>query len=263
MFHFLTYNVTAGVNDANVDMTASVDASFSRRNNHFILSEPYNLIAALHTAASATRSRLNVPTINGFARHQIWPVNRSATIQTNPNVQDLRDNPIRLPMNEEIAVEESNNLGAATEQCHVGLVVAPPTWTRNQPRGIQRLTVRFTATIVVNASAWSADAAITFAENLKGGVYSVVGVEAQAAGLIFFRLNFPKMPLYQGRKLYPGNFGLEAVGNTSWIAGINAWGEWGRFHTFETPQLAVYSNTGGGTAIEGRMDLVYLGDQTL
>src|SRR5262245_15349149 len=261
MHTILAYNVTAGVNDSNVDMTAAVDPNFSRRNNHYILSEPYNLIGAQHVAASATLSRLNVPTINAIARHQIWGVNRSATQPNNPNIADYRSAPIPIPLNEEIAIEESNNLGAATENCNVFLVIAPPAWNYNIGRGIARVVARFTATIVVSASAWSADASLVFAENLKGGVYEVVGAEAQAAGLHAFRLNFVRMPLYNGaRKLLPGSFGMEALGNQTWREGINAWGSWGKFHTFEPPLISCFSNSGGGTAIEGRLDLNYLGE---
>jgi hypothetical protein len=51
-FHLMAYGVTAGVNDANVDMTAVNDVIFTARNNHFIFSEPYELIAAMHMGAS-------------------------------------------------------------------------------------------------------------------------------------------------------------------------------------------------------------------
>ena len=57
-FHLLNYRVAAGVNAADTDTPATSDTIFSQRNSHFIFSEPYNLIGAMHLAVSATRARL-------------------------------------------------------------------------------------------------------------------------------------------------------------------------------------------------------------
>lgn len=259
MFTILAYTVNAGAGDANVDETAVVDANFSRRNSHYILSEPYNLIAAMHHAASATRARLNVPTINGIARHQIWPVSRSADIPSDCRVQDFRDYPMPLPMNEEIAVEESNDLAMGNERTFTYLWIAPPSWNRNLPRGEMHLNVRFTGTHAVTDNAWGAEFALTFAENLKGGVYVVVGCEVVLADGLAFRLNFPRAKLYQNRKLLPGDLCRDVNTEDPKIYGMEWLGEWGRFHTFEPPQMSILSLNGGGTAVEGRMHLIYLG----
>jgi hypothetical protein len=106
-FHLLNYGVLGGVNDANVDMTAAVDTVFTARNNHYIFSEPYNIIAMAALGANMTRVRSNIPTWNAIGRHMIHPIRRSATIPDLPAVQDLRDFPLSLPQNEEVAWEES------------------------------------------------------------------------------------------------------------------------------------------------------------
>lgn len=264
------YYVSGGVNDANVDMTAAVDGNFSQRNSHYIMSEQYQLLGAYHQAESATRARFNVPSINAIARHQIYPPNRSITIPSPPQLADYREYPIPLPMNEEIAVEESNNNAAGAEDTYALLWVAPPGWTRNIPRGIARLIIRATSTVTTVANAWSGFANITFAENLKGGVYSIVNARAIAANSIAWRLNFPKMPLYQGRKFYPGGLCSEAIGNLEGRFGLNGYGmgitpfgELGKFHTFEPPTIQIFANAAAATAHEIRLDMVYLGDATL
>lgn len=264
MFQLLAYQVTAGVNDSNVDMVAVADPNFTRRGGssgagHFIFTEPYQLLGASHHGASATDLRFNVPSWNAIGRQHVWPVNRSATIQSDPRIMDLRRYPWQIPINEEVALEESGNLGAATEQEFSTLWIAPPSWNGNMPKGQGMFWLRFTATITVIANAWSADVNITMAENIKGGVYSVIGAEAQAAGLIAFRLNFPRAMLYNGRKLLPGDLGTQAIGNQDPRWDPFAWGEWGRFHSFELPQFEALSISGGGTAIEGRLLVVYLG----
>lgn len=260
-FHLLNYFVSAGAGDANVDMTAAVDSEFSRRNSHYIFSERYNLILAAHLAVSATRARFNVPTWNAIARQQIWPVNRSATPPSYPRVMDLRDYPMEIPMNEEIAVEESNDLAMGNEDTTAFLWIAPPTWNRNLPRGEMPIMVRATGAVARTADSWSADGAITFAENLRGGVYGVIGVHCQSANLRAFRLNFIRAPVINGRKFRPGSLVTNAVGNIDDPLRVGNLGLWGYFHTFEPPQLQVYGDAAGADTQELRLALVYMGER--
>ena len=259
-FHLLNYFVSAGAGDANVDMIAAVDDAFSRRNNHYIFSEPWNLIAWSHLAASATRARLNVPSINAYARHQVWPVNRSAIPPSYPRIADYRDFPIPLPRDEEVAVEESNNLGMGNEDTTSFLWIADPGWNRNLPRGLMRINVRVTAAATIVGDAWSAFAALTFAENLRGGWYSVVAAYCQSTALRAFRLMFPRMPLIAGRLLRPGALVTNAVGDLQTPDFNEGLGVWGSFHTFEPPQIQVYGDTSGADTQEIRLDLIYHGD---
>lgn len=261
MFHLLAYDVTAGVNDVNVDMTAFVsDPAFSTRNGHFVFTEPYQMLGAYHGGVSVLRARLNVPSINAIGPHHIWGVNRSLAIPAVPVIEDYRAYPLRLPVAEEIAVQESGNLGAATEKEKTFFWLGPPNWTRNIPDGILRLTVRATAAVVRGADSWGAFGALVFEQTLRGGWYSVVGCEVFEANSLAFLLNFPRQPQVQGRKLFPGSICLNAVGNLpafydrSWI------GHWGTFHTFEPPTLAVCATAAGAGVQEVRLDLVYHGD---
>lgn len=257
-FHLAAYAVAAGINDTNVDVPAVSDTIFTIRNNHFILTEPYNLLYAFAHGASILRARFNTPTLNAIARYQIWPVERSATIPDDPRGLDLRDMPLAIPQNEEIAVEESGNLGAATEREAVFVWLGTPDWSRNLPRNQYQLVVRFTATITVNANAWSVDVPITFAENLRGGFYDVLGAWVVGASDLAFRLVFPRAQFAGQRQLRPGGLCQDAVGNTDWM-GNDALGYWGSFHSFEAPTIQVFALAAGATAIEGRLLLGYPG----
>lgn len=259
-FHVLAYTNLAGVNDANVDQAAVADPIFTTRSSHFIFTEQYNLIAAYHQATSALRARFNTPTWNAIARQHIYPVERSATVPDRPQGLDLRDVPVPLPVNEEVAVEESNNLGSSTERSNTFLWIATPDWNRNLPRGIWQGLVRFTATIVVSANTWSAPVALTFAENLRGGWYDVLGAQVQATSDLAFRFLFPRAPFVGSRQLRPGGLCQEAVGDTPDMRNFGGWGLWGTFHSFEAPQLEVFALAAGNTAIEGRMLLSYRGE---
>lgn len=257
-FHLSAYAVAAGINDANVDVPVVSDTIFTTRNNHLILTEQYNLLYAFYHGASALRARFNSPTWNALARYQIWPVARSAVIPADPKGWDLRDMPLAIPLNEEIAVEESGNLGAATERETVFCWLGTPDWSRNLPRNQYTFIARFTATITVNANAWSGDVPITFAENLRGGFYDVLGAWAVGASDLAFRLVFPRAQFSGQRQLRPGSLCQDAVGNLP--PEINdELGYWGSFHSFEAPTLQVFALAAGATAIEGRLLLGYPG----
>jgi hypothetical protein len=261
VFHLLAYFSALGVNAANSDLTAVADGTFSTRNGHFILSERYNLLWWAHLAANATAARLNVPHINAIARHHLWPVTRGATPPSPPRGADYRDYPIELPMSEEIAVEASNNLGAATEDSTSFLCIAPKSWTRIKPRGLQQLTVRPTAAVATVADNWSLFGNLTFPEQLRGGWYALCGARCQSANIRAFRLNFPKSPMLpSGRKLFPGSLSTAALGNQEWPPFSSEVGVWGVFHSFELPQLQVYGDAAGADTQVLSLDLVYLTD---
>jgi hypothetical protein len=267
MFHLLVYNVTAGVNDANVDMVAVPDAEFSRRGGasgagHYIFSEPYNLLAWAHLGVSVTDARLNVPSINQYARAHTWPVGRSVTPQSHHRLSDWRDYPMSLPINEEIAVEESGNLGAATELETSALWIASPEWNMNLPRGRQRMTINATAAVARTLTSWSGGGNINFAESLRGGWYAVNHVWCFDVNLRYFRLLFPRLPLIRGRKFRPGSLATNAIGNIEDPITDGFFGLWGYFHTFEPPQLEVYGDAAGASTQVLKMDLTYMGNES-
>jgi hypothetical protein len=262
-FHLMAYSVTAGINDSNVDMSAVNDVIFTARNSHFIFSEPYELIAAMHMGTSALRVRTNWPSLNNFGRHQIWPVNRAAVPPSYPRIDDYRMRPLRLPVNEEVAFEESGNLGAATEPETLSLWVAEPGRNYNVPQGAARLTVRATAAVARVAGAWSGGGAITLSDALVGGWYAVVGAYCFDANLRMFRLIFPQYQSGQKRNYRPGSYATNATGNMETPGGPDFFNEslgvWGVFNTFELPQLEVFGDAAGASTQELRLSLVYLG----
>ena len=267
MFHLLGYNVVNGVNDANVDMVAVVDPTFTRRGGasgvgHYILTERYNLLAAMGWGADLTAVRANVPTWNAWFRHQVWPVTNVAALPTPFWLADYRDYPIGVPQNDELAWEESVVSGAGGDSTDLFLWITPSGsgWDRNLPTGIARQTARFSSTITSAVGAWSADGSITFAENLKGGVYAVLGVYCQVANVRAFNVNFVRAQMFQGRKLFPGDIVVPNVGSIPNQKGPNWLGVWGKFHTFEPPQMRIYGLTAGAKTVNGRMDLLYLGE---
>ena len=260
-FALLAYSDTTGGSVTDHDMVAAVDSDFSQRNSHYIFTEKYRLMAACYLGASVTRVNVQVPTWNAISRFNLWPLNKSADVPSPPQVCWFRDMMPDIPTNEEFTVK---NTSAASEVDDLFLWLATTDWSANIPPGKLVIPVRVTATITIVAHAWSALGALTFEQSLRGGTYAVVGAEFQGTHMTAFRVVFPKYKLYGGRKLRPGWIAQNAVGDLEEASmQINPYrlGEWGRFFTFEPPQLEIWGNTAGSTTIEGRLWLVFLGEQ--
>lgn len=259
-FHLLAYEEALAAGAAFSDLDAVPDSEFSQRNNHFIFTENYNALAFYYQAASATRARLNVPSINAVARHQLYPFHRSATIPNDYRLQDFREYPFPLPENEELAVEGSNDLACGTENSTAFIWIAPPSWNMNLPRGLKRVTVGATSSVAGVAQSWSALGNLTFNENLRGGWYTIVGAACFDAGVLAARFVLAKPAIYNGRKFRPGVVAMEALGDRPNPYGLNMFGVLGRFHSFEPPQVEVYANASGASSQVWWLDLVWHGE---
>lgn len=262
-WHLTAWN--ANLSLANNQTTALVDDTvLQRRNSNLILSEPYNLLAAYAIGVDMTRARFNNVALTTRGVPHLWPITRSATVVSRPRITDLRDMPLKLPVNEEIIMEVSQDGPAmGTSQSSVVAWVGKPDFKRNIPRGHM---FRVRATVVITAGAENAFTALAtpvMERDLFGGVYSVVGAHLVAANGIAFRMFFPRQPCIEGRQHRPGGLVQNAIGDHPWEAQDMGFGEWGRFHTFEPPQVQVLSDAAGGT-YELRLNVVFLGeDQSL
>lgn len=266
MHHACMYRVLAGINDADVDMsliTANVE-EFNPRNNHLILSEQYELLGAVHSGVSVTRARLSSPTLERMTQRHIWPVMRSALPVSDPRVLDLRMRPWKLPLNEEIKVLESGNLGAATEEETTLLILGPAgKFSRNLPEPAipgGRLLTRFTGALAHILTGWATAGILTATANLIGGWWGVAGAWVQDATARAFRLNFPRFSVVNNRKMRPGATTSAAIGDIDYRAFNSGMGLWGIFHSFELPTIDVYADAAGASTQEVRMDLIFLGE---
>jgi hypothetical protein len=279
MFTLLAYTGTPGVNAVNFDLTAAVDPEISQRNGHYVFSEPYDLLAAFYLETSALRASFQVPEWNQYTRFNIWPPNRSIVTPSNPQLDWWFEKRPRFSQNEEIAVQVSNNLGAATEQATVFLWLLPAgypqdqRWSPKLPPGRKDVNAKINIPVIevranfttatITANSWSGLGAITLEQGLRSGTYALVGCEGQGTGIQAVRWVFPRAPVAQGRRLRPGMLISQSTGDIA----ISAmpyepfmFGEYGRFNTFELPQVEWWSNVGGAIAVELRLWLIWLSD---
>jgi hypothetical protein len=263
-FATIVYNTPAnGVNAVNTDAVAAVDPDFSQRNNHYIFTESYRLLAASLIGVSVTRGRFQVPHWNAIGEFVLFNANRSLQPPSNPQWDWYIARQPWIPTNEEFQVQFSNNLGAATEIENCVLQVVTEDWSQNIPQGDLLLPVRVSFTVTPTLNAWSGPQLLTFSAALRGGVYAVVGGVLQGTNAVAWRIIFPRYKLYHGRKLRPGGLIQNAIGDVianQWDPWTMAMGEWGRFHTFEPPTIEVFGTAAGSITYQGFLWLVYLGE---
>ena len=103
---------------------------------------------------------------------------------------------------------------------------------------------------------------LSFSQSLRGGVYSVIGGFVQGTNSAAWRLIFPRNKMYRGRRLRPGGLIQNAIGDVlpNCIHPLAAaWGEKGRFHTFELPTIEVFGTAAASTTYQAFLILKYLG----
>jgi hypothetical protein len=246
------------------------DQNFVPRNGHWFFQEPYELMAKACIGLNLTAAQLFDSTWNAINVPQIYPINLLATIPSNPQVEDLRLFPIDIPQNEEIALQLSNNLGAGNQWQFGLLWISPKGSSRQLPSppapigNMGRVRALFTATIVLTAGQWSPDVIITIPNLLRGGTYCVAGLNIVCPNGIAYRLNFPRAPLFMGRKLVAGNLVDAAYGNVVQKE-KDAWlGPLGYFDNVEYPLISILGAVStASTTYTGYLDLIYLGQATM
>lgn len=263
MFTMLPYTALTAGASTDLDMTFVTDPEFTGRNNHLLLTEDYQLLATWLQGVTVTRANIQVPLFNMYARFNLWPPNRSATIPSPPQVQWFDAIPVVFPRYEEVTIKVTTT--GAAEQDTVFMWLAKPPLMLNLPASQIPfpLVIRATAAVTLVANNWSALAGLTFEQTLKGGTYAVCGAQVQCPNGQAFRLVFPRAPMNGNRKMRPGWLCSNALGDLvedRILKNPYALGEWGRFWTVELPQIEVYGTTAGAQTAEVRLWLIKLSD---
>lgn len=257
MFHLAAYSESLG-SVTNSDVNAVVDDVLAQNNSHLIFTDAYNLIAAWAFGANLSRMRFGNVALTQLGQNHLWPIEVSGTVPDDPAVIDMRDDPLLMPMDEEITLEATTSAIGPAQHGAV-LWLSPPGTPMSIPRGIDRFITRSTVVIAAGSeTTWTALATPTFERDLYNGSYAVVGAWMVAANALAFRMRFPDQPGVMGKQLRPGGLVQDTLGLAPWSAQRGGLGEWGRFHTFSRPQVQVLADAAGGT-YDLFLDLVYLG----
>jgi hypothetical protein len=277
MYHVLMNTGSNAAGGTDLDTAAITDdPSFTIRGspNHWIFTEPYVIVAAWTFGASLTKMRLSSPTLDAFGQPNLMPVNRSLNPQTPLNEIDLRQFCFPLPIDEEIKILLSNNLGAASEQETTAIAITPPNWSDafpgkgTCPTGANlldprqpgfNLLARTSQSVTLIANDWSTEVNLTFDQLPRGGWYGVIGGDCVGTNAQMWRLNFPRFQLINGRKFFPAGPAKAAAGDVHPLQIDRHLGILGVFHTFEPPKLAIFGSAAGAQTITMWLHIVYLG----
>jgi len=237
MFHLGAYTLATFQNTANTDIPALQDGILVIQNNHFILPRDMKLYLAAAMSASLTRARLNSGTIRQINPAYIRPTAVTLLPPTDPNVMDLRDNPMVLAGAEEIQLEATGT--STVNEVLTGLIAISPGITP-MPQG-NITTVRATSTTAAVANVWT-PVQLTFETGLPVGEYAVVGCDYVATNALAFRLTF------DNQFWRPGWQGMATTGLRPHYAQLwGGMGEWGRFTNYSLPRMEVLNNSTDST----------------
>lgn len=270
MFHLAAFGATTLVAGGTTDLTFFTDPEISVRSGHMYLSEPYKMFGVTVLGLQVTEARILSPTLNAVTQFSVWPINAADNPASPPRVDFWFDTPVPLPQNEEIQVQVVTN--AVADQVTALLWIAPVTWQPNNiPKGIPPVPVfdtkvTFSPTGVLNA--WSTPVTLTFAQNLRGGTYAVVGWETQGTNMVASRLIFPSAYIYKGpstsRRLRPGTISSNTLGDypvAYGYRGVSILGQFGQFTTSELPLVEVAASAAGAITAQGRLRLVRIREE--
>jgi hypothetical protein len=259
--HHLMVNYLASAGAAittNTNVPASTDTIFTTQNSNFIFTDQLQFLAITAQALDLTIAQVYSPTLIPYGLINIWPLNNAQTPGSYPNIFDVRDMPIAIPMNEQIQtlVQDSN---AAGEIITSAYWVSTPGWTRNKVQGSFRAILNTTLSFTTVAHAWSGAQVLTFTNQPIGGWYAVNGAYMLESHSRYFRLIFPRAPNVNGRQFRPGTTVTHASGNLEYPNFNNGLGCWGGFHTFEPVQCEVWCDTATAITPTLYLDVSYLG----
>lgn len=211
-------------------------------------------VAAGVESAAAHRARLVAPSLRRMLNLELAPLNTAAAGAVEPAspqaVVDLRATPVELMVDEELNAEVlSDPVAAQIQWCVVWLADGPVA-----PITGRIFSTRATGTTTLTASTWT-NGSITFAEDLPRGRYQVVGMRAEAAGLVAARLVFPGTGAQGWR---PGCLGVDAQADLQHMMfRYGQLGVWGEFESNQPPTVD-YLSVSADTAEVLVLDLIQI-----
>jgi len=251
-FHLLAYTKLDTAGATNEDIPGVTDNFASLQNNHYILQNDTNLMAAYARNAGLTNARINTPHFRAVSIPSVRPVNVTAAVPTLPPYEWLYPSRLLVPRIDEVAFEASNGGGGGVRTVG-GIWVSSIDHTLNIPPG-NRYKLRFTVTIAATAFVWTAGA-FTLDQSLPAGNYTVIGMDVFGVTTEFARLSF------LGGGMRPGVLTQLTVGaydNRLTFQDGNA-GVYGTFANTAQPNLEVFATATASIAYTGWLDVVKTG----
>ena len=238
-FHLAGFLEDIDAAGAFVNLTALADQRLFTQGDDIRVPD-LNQVFALAGGADAVvqpRLRLTSPTLDELVRYEISPLNSQNAAAVEPDspqkVDDLRQNPLILGVDEILQCELFNNSAAAQDQWAL-------LWFSDgspQPVSGQRpFTVRATGTTTLVANTWT-QVNVTLDDNLPPGNYQIIGLRPDSAGCVAGRVVFRTQN--QNR---PGALGTDTILDIQHpMFRHGALGVWGEFPFTQLPAIEFLS----------------------
>lgn len=231
------------------DLTPVPDGIVAIQNAHFIFEEDHRLLYAYVGATNIDQARFVTPKFRQISNPFIRPLNLSPIPLDIARVADYRGLNLTFRQREELAIEAMQTSAGAQDV----FATAGFQWGPMIPRPNGEC-VKFRGTSVTAAvvEAWT-QIAITFADPLPWGTYSIVGLEHRSANAVAARLilenTFPR----------PGSVSSVLTTNRQDpMFNDGELGEYGRFHSTRMPIVEVFCDVANAVH-EVYLDLVKIG----
>jgi hypothetical protein len=232
VYHLAAYFVALGTT-VDTDVPALTDDILTIQNNHFVLQQQMNLIAAAAMSATLTRAKLASPTMRQIASPYIRPVIGAVQPPNNPNMWLLDSNPFSIPPFEEIQNQATSGIAMGTEN-YTALI-----WLTQQMEPIvygNAIPLRITSTGTAVTNAWTS-IPITFQDTLPSGVYAMLFSEHFSTNAIAHRW------IFSNQIPRPGQLSLASQSSRLPNAvSKGQFGIMGRFRSNDLPRFQVLCN---------------------
>lgn len=242
MFHTVAFSATISTTNVSGLVTPVVDNTvFISGNNLNIpntVSQLFGAAPFLVAGTTPTSAQLQSPSLRETWFPNVTPVQVSATLDTVTTVTEWFDNPVPLVVNEGLNFSSDGAPTSGTTQ--LGAIVWLSDGARQPVTKAKIFTMRATSTITQVANSW-VNGALTFNQTLPVAKYDVVGLRAEATGLLAARINFIGASAVT-RPGCPGNATAKTPDTIAFRAG--RLGVWGTFDSTTPPSMDVLGATG-------------------
>ena len=249
-FHTFAYSQTTGAAITNIAINGVPDSILTLSTaTTFLTPAQAKLVMSMTQGVTATRSRLNIPSLRYVGLPSMTPINTGAAVSSPLNIWNMLDNPIDLPKVEPISVE-----GTDTAIDTISVVLWAMLNFTPVPPG-KKYRVRGTAAIAGVINTWQ-NGTITLDQVLPQGQYALVGMDVVAANVLAARL------IFAGTGYRPGCPARNSVSSVMHPAFTDGrLGCYGKFENANVPNLEILLGAGGASAAqEVFIDLIRLGD---
>lgn len=230
-FHVVAYQLTTAATTADLDMAAITDNIETIQNSHIVPQRDKLLQFAYVGETTLIRAKITSPSIRQYSPIHIRPIDVAAAPTTRTPVGDFRLNSPLLKAFEEIQVQVTNSASSSlVANAILGLSDGP---LQPAPSG-PILRMRGIGSTTVAANAWTGTA-ITWADSLAQGTYTVVGLTAISATAIAARLVFDQQVMRPG---CIGQVSDAFLSNAMFLNG--GLGNWGSFNAFRMPTIEFF-----------------------